>query len=217
MLMERFKAHSTKRNSQKSGSSPVAKQSKSEKLEFNLKFTVPKVGLGDRFEMFYLVYKPYVITGMVVFVVAVVVGGFSLFYSGDTKDSELFTPAEQASMLFSPLAPDVSDDEIDYRFDAQRNVLSFSTQYNNATLTVSQQSVPENVESDPEGLAGIAQQIGAEETVESDNGIVYLAPNTSTSGQTALFATDEVLVFIYSDIVLGNEEWQEYINQLRPR
>lgn len=152
-----------------------------------------------------------IITGCIVGLVAIV-GGITFYYQRNS-DSGTPSPTAQASTHFTPLLHE-SDDEPQYRFDSDTNVLSFHTQYNNVTLTVSQQPAPETFQSDPEEVSQIARNLNAEDSFESNKGMVYIASDEESDSQTVFFATDETLIFIRAHRSLTTEEWRQYINDL---
>lgn len=151
---------------------------------------------------------------MAVGVVALLVGLFIWydFGSDNTVRPEAVTPIEQAADYYDPLTPDTSD--IDFYFDTDRMVFSFNDVYNDVALTISQQPAPDNIQSDPEELIDIARHMQAENSIETDQGTAYITSEDSSSSQTALFTTGEILIFIESSRTLTFEEWQEYINSL---
>lgn len=151
-------------------------------------------------------------------VLALVVVGFKLLFSNDTVLQESLSPKQQASMHFNPLITDINDRiEPDFRFDTERQVFSFNDRHNGIPLTISQQSVPKGVESNTDELLRIARHINAENTVDTDKGDVYIASDEDSDRQTAVFGTDEVMVFIHSSRTLTFKEWQSYIENLEPR
>lgn len=150
-----------------------------------------------------------------VVIVVLLVGGLSFLLSRH-QDSEQFVPIEKASRQFTPLMPqNRNDGDAEYRFDEERNVLSFNTEYSGVNLTVSQQVLPKDF--DEQALADLALQLNAESSIDSDNGPVYIASDIEGDGQTAIFASSEALIFIRASSELSAQQWKSYINQLLPR
>ena len=161
--------------------------------------------------------------------VAVALGGFTLLTgreSGEvagTSDDPSVAAQEEAKAAFDPLVPleNLKDatgkqSEPEFRFDKDKKVLAFVSQYNEANLTISQQKVPDNFRDNPSQLMSVANAFGADESMGTQKGTAYIATDEKTNEQTAIFATDEVLVFVRSTKVLDEEEWKFYINQLNP-
>lgn len=189
----------------------------------NKRPSTPRSGSGHTkksgFKLDRLKRKPVILTALAVLaVLAALIAGFRFYASYHSVEPDSINAIEQAAMHFDPLMPESFDhDNPDFRFDSSRGVFSFNDLRNDISLTLSQQSAPESVKSDPEELLNVARQIQAESTIETNKGTVYIASNEGSANQTALFATDELLVFIHSDQTLTFEEWQNYINELTPR
>ena len=152
-----------------------------------------------------------IVTGCIAVLLAAI-GGIML-YNSHYSEPDAPSPTTQASPHFTPLLHE-SDDDPRHRFDSDTKVLSFHTQYNNVTLTVSQQPLPEIFQSDPQEAAQIARYINAEDSFESNKGMVYIATDEESDSQTVSFATDDTLVFIRAHRSLTTEEWRQYINDL---
>ena len=148
--------------------------------------------------------------------IALLLSGFGIHLAlqqPDTADSP--SPTDQAAAHFTPLIPQ-SDTDPQYRFDADTQVLSYHTDYDDARLTISQQPAPDNLHTDSEQLDQIAQYLGAEEAVASAKGTVYIASDEESNEQTVFFATEETLVFIQSQQLLTNQQWRQYVEDLEP-
>jgi hypothetical protein len=160
-------------------------------------------------------------------VVLVFVGGFGLkaFSGKDTapEKSEPQSAQQKAEAAFTPLVPldNLTDaagkqSKPEFRYDQQKKVLGFVTNYNGTELTISQQGVPDKFKSNPTGLLSLAQSINANQLLQTQKGTAYIGTDPKTNAQTAVFATKEVLVFIRTEKKLDEEEWKFYINQLNP-
>jgi hypothetical protein len=62
----------------------------------------------------------------------------------------------------------------------------------------------------------VAGSVNANTPLETQKGTAYIATDEETKAQIAVFATDNVLVFIRTDKQLDEDEWKFYINQLNP-
>jgi len=156
--------------------------------------------------------KTLIIIGISILVIILIM---SFTLRENTAAPEVFTPIDQASNEFNPLVPSDVANEPTYMFDPGRNVLSFTAQYQNVDLTVSQQSLPDNFQSGSGDLADLARQIDANHSVESNKGQVYIADNPEGVGQLGLFAAnDEVLVFVRTNRSFTAQEWREFVDQL---
>ncbi len=99
-------------------------------------------------------------------------------------------------------------------YDPQRKVASFTDQIGTVDIVVSQQPLPENFKTNPDGeLEKLANNLGATEIINESNPKAYLG--TSAKGpQTAVFHKKSLLVFVQSARELSKEEWAAYITKL---
>lgn len=191
----------------------------------NLKIAVPKIKPPD-FRELYRVHRARIRIFIGTMGVAMLlVFGFSYFRGHKAQEvaGQPDSAEEQARAAFNPLVPlnnfpGASGDrqKPEFKFDQEKKVLGYMTKYNDTAMTISQQALPEQLKSDRSTLGSVAKSIGAAIRLETQKGVAYIATDQKTLTQTALFATDEVLVFIRTDKKLDNESWKFYINQLNP-
>jgi hypothetical protein len=203
----------------------ASKQITEKEVVVNLKLRMPKVKLPD-FKQLYKTYrKQTMIAGGVAIVLIMVVGAFKVLSvrQAKTEADKPKSAQEQALADFNPLVPleNLTDatgkqSKPEFKYDPEKKVLGYATEYNGVHLTISQQGVPENFKSNPASLMSVAQSIGAGTPLETQKGSAYIGTDENAEAQTAVFATDEVLVFIRTDKTLDEEEWKFYINQLNP-
>jgi hypothetical protein len=204
----------------------ASKQVTEKEVVVNLKLRMPKVKLPNFKRLLKVYRKQSMVTGGVV-VVLVLAGGVFRFNANRQAKEEANKPKsaqEQALAEFNPLVPleNLTDNagkqaEPEFRYDKEKKVLGYATEYNGTQLTISQQKLPDSFKSNPAGLISIADSIKASiPPLDTQKGPAYIATNEKTKTQTALFATDEVLVFVQTSKVLDDEEWKFYINQLNP-
>lgn len=231
-LKERVREQTRSSNGQQDRTSPehhvVPREQK--EVVLNFKLSVPRLSVPKKkiLTIYSSNKKRFLIAGVLMLVVA---GGVFFIRRPDTggqvagdhsNPSEAAQDAAQAN--FNPLVPleNLKDDsgkqsKPEFRYDKNKQVLGFSSEYNASQLTVSQQKLPEDFKSDETKFMSVAMSFGAEEPLQTQKGTAYLASDTKTKTQTAIFKTDEVLVFIRSSKELDTEEWTFYINQLNPR
>lgn len=207
---------------------PRAKASREDsdkEVVVNLKIALPKIKLPD-LRKAYTTHRRriFIVSGALVGVI-VVFGGFRLIVGrNQTPDSaKPETAQEQAEAAFNPLIPlanlkDAAGEQTkpEFKYDSEKKVLAYVTKYNTASLTISQQVVPDKFKTDPAQLFSLAQSMSATKTLETQKGAAYVATDEKTNAQTAVFVTDEVLVFLKTDKKLDDDEWKFYINQLNP-
>lgn len=204
----------------------VNKESTDDEVVVNLKLAVPRLKPPD-LRKFYRQHKKHLLgaAGIAGFTL-VLIGTFKAIdiYRTSHKTNKPASAEERATQSFNPLIPlenlkDAAGDQVEpeYAFDDEKKVLGYSTEYNGAVLTLSQQALPEKLKSNQGELALLAQSIGAGRTLDTQKGTAYISAGSKDKTQRAVFATDEVLVFIQASKVLDDDEWKFYINQLNPR
>lgn len=101
------------------------------------------------------------------------------------------------------------------KFDAEKQVASFSDTVGGVKVTVSQQPMPENFKSNPYGeLEKLATSFSATESFAVNDFKVFIG--TSAKGpQSLILIKDKKLIFIYAERKLPNTEWVKYIETLR--
>jgi hypothetical protein len=193
----------------------------------NLKLAIPKVKPPD-FKRLYQARKRQIIkVGSLALVVIAVFGIFNLISARKRAEEakKPVAPEEQAQQSFNPLVPldgltDAAGKKIatpEFKYDEEKKVLGYVSDYNGAKLTVSQQALPGQLKIHPGQLEGIARSVNANIPIETQKGKAYLATDDETKTQVAVFATDNVLVFVRSTKTLDNDDWKFYINQLNAR
>lgn len=204
----------------------LGKEVTEKEVVVNLKFKLPKLRLAF-LKQRYRLHKKTILVGLGAFAsVLIVFGIFKTMSARQTGSKEVrqLSAEEQAQTTFNPLVPleNLTDESgkqatPEYRYDQAKKVLGYTTQYNNAVLTISQQQLPETFKSSPGELARVAKNIQANTSVETQKGLVYVATDEASQAQTAVFTTDDVLIFVRSDKKLDETEWKFYVNQLQPR
>lgn len=202
------------------------KQTTEKEVTVNLKFTLPKLRFSD-LKLLYRSHRRQILLAGGTLVTIILVFGALKFISARKqaeKAKKPVSPEEQAQATFNPLKPldnltDPSGKEVlgpEFRYDQEKKVLGYTTDYNGAHMTVSQQALPDQLKNNPGQLEGIARSVSANVPIETQKGRAYIATNDKTKEQIAVFATKEVLVFLRSNKTLDNDEWIFYINQLNP-
>jgi hypothetical protein len=214
------------RNNAGPGSSPtsVAKREAGQEMVVSLHLSLPHIKLPN-VDKLYQKHKKRILTvaGAAAMVGVLAVGLNYLIHRGQTTANKTpKTASEQAiaQAAFVPLIPldgagDNTSAKTDYKYDTEKQVLGYSTQFAAASITVSQQQLPEKFQDDGE-LAKLAQSMSAGTPIETQNGSAYIATNQKANTQTAVFATKEVLVFLHSNRRIDTEDWRLFINQLNP-
>lgn len=203
---------------------PTAPPVKPDKKEVvvSIKLAVPKLRVPE-WTRRYRHKILYIGVGLLGLVGLSVLGVKTFMPNKAGTDSKPTSAAEQARSDFQPLLPlpnatnaDGQTQKQDYRYDEQRKLLGYSTEYNGANMVISQQPVPDNLKSDRDALKKVADSIGAKDQISTQKGMAYVATNDQSKEQTAVIITDGVLLFVRSNKKLDTDEWQFYLNQLRP-
>lgn len=201
------------------------KESTDKETVINLKLSLPKVKLPDFKQLLRTHQKKLIKAGVIVLVAIAVFGTFKLVGGQDSGEvaGDSDSTAQEAGI--NPLVPleGLKDDsgknvpEPDIRVDKEKGVVGYRSQYNGVQLTLSQQALPEQLKTNPGQLEGIARSVNAHRSIDTQKGKAYIATNDDEAeSQIAVFATDEVLVFVRSTKTMDDESWIFYINQLNP-
>lgn len=93
-------------------------------------------------------------------------------------------------------------------------VYAYADTIGEVPIRVSEQPLPEQFRSNPEGqTAELAQQYGATETIDVEGNTLYVG--TSTKGpQSAIFTKNNLLILIKSEQKIKNESWAKYARSL---
>lgn len=213
--------------------SPRAQTSKEitdKEVVLNLKLSLPKIKLPD-FKVFYRNNrkKVFLVAGSAM-VLLLAFGGLKILTGRDsgivagTNDNPSESAQEEAQMSFNPLVPlpnlkDTTGKQStpEFKYNKEKKFLRFVTEYNRVTMTISQQKVPDDLNSNPAKLMSLAESVEAGTPIDTQKGTAYIGTDETTKAQTVVFATDDVLVFIRTDKDLDEQDWKFYINQLSPR
>lgn len=211
---------------------PKAPRAEEKEVVVNLKLRLPQFKLPKkafrhiktRLQALELKRHPALMAGAAVIVAVGLFGLFSVLAKDPALVSDTPKNAQQqAEADFDPLVPlenlaDASGKQSkpEFKYDQEKKVLGYVAEFNTANLTISQQQVPEDFKSNPAKLMSVADSIKASKHIETQKGTAYIATDDKTKAQMAVFATDDVLVFIRSNKQLDEDEWKLYINQLNP-
>ncbi|HEX9678998.1 MAG TPA: hypothetical protein VGA08_00010 [Candidatus Saccharimonadales bacterium] len=147
-------------------------------------------------------------------VVLVVFIGFRVF-TGSAKETLGETDTGLATPSFDTLLPE-SYDESGVKYDPEREVATLQADLNGVSVTISQQVLPEDVKSKPDGVEKLAISLSDKQTINrlvTDKGLAYLV--TAESGQqTLIFSHLGLLVFLRSPLTLTDETWVNFVNSL---
>lgn len=117
---------------------------------------------------------------------------------------------------YAPLEPSTKGASVaGAQYDNKRQLYKYDDEYNGASLTISQQPLPDKLRSDPTEVQKLAKSIGANERIETTNGYAYISTDDKTATQRVVVAHRQLLVFIQSSKSMSNAEWVAYIQQLQ--
>lgn len=124
-------------------------------------------------------------------------------------DAGLTAPSYQP-LMFADQKP------TDQSFDGKRNMVSFTTSFSGARITVSEQALPENFSRDPAALLRTADSINAKQRIDTASGPLFIATNEVGGNQMGVFADKQVLGFIRTDRKMDDTSWKSLVEQLQP-
>jgi hypothetical protein len=195
--------------------SSMAATSQPEGVAVSINLSLPKAKLPK---------LPYKRIGLASAAMVLVVGVFifaSSRYTAYQKHREEAKALQSASpdIAFKPLVPadkaKQTGQSLGYNYDAEKQLLGFTDKYEGASLTISQQPLPDAFKTDSNSLNKAAQSINAKEVVDTGKGIVYISTNKNGVEQIIVFNTKDLLVFVRSDKKLSKDQWGTYVDQLK--
>lgn len=99
-------------------------------------------------------------------------------------------------------------------YDSEKQVASYADDIGKVSATVSQQTLPEKFQNNPEReISKLAQRMGATEKLEAGNTTAYLS--SSEKLQRVLFTKNQLLVFITANEKLDDAQLLNYIDSLK--
>jgi len=103
------------------------------------------------------------------------------------------------------------------KYDAKRDLVTYTTTFSGVRLTVSQQALPANFDKDPAAILKTADSIRAKQMIETVRGPLYIATNDEAGDQLAVYASKDLLVLIHTDRKLDDESWKSFVEQLESK
>lgn len=192
----------------------------SEEVVLNFKIALPKIKAPDIKAIYADNRRLFTRSGLMIASLLIIFGGLYGFqkwsnsrYEGRTLAGVTATQGVDFKPIL-PLEAVSGESDIEIRRDPEKQTLNYSSEFNGAVLTVSQQALPEDFKKNPDQLAYVAKQLRADNPIQTQKGFVYVATDEESKTQTAIFNTKDALVFIRANAKLDNEDWKFYINQL---
>jgi len=102
----------------------------------------------------------------------------------------------------------------EFRYDAERRVVSYADQIAGAQAVISQQQISNEQANDDTFLLQVAQSFNLQTEFQTDNGGVFVGDNRDQQIQTAILTYDELLIFIQIQSILEPFSIIEYVNAL---
>jgi hypothetical protein len=131
------------------------------------------------------------------------------------KTTKVTAGTERTKPTFQPLVPAAAEASAT-SYDGKRNMVSYTTTFSGARLTVSQQPLPPRFSTDPKALQAAVDSINAKQRIDTLRGPLFIATN-QTNDQLAVFAGKEVLLFIHSDRKMDDASWKAFIELLKTK
>jgi hypothetical protein len=152
--------------------------------------------------------------------VMILIGLFAIFgpFTKDAKKTpaQPAVAAERTAPDYHPLLP-AAEKANASAYDGKRNLVSYTTTFSGARMTVSQQPLPENFANDPAAILRAADSIKATKIVATGRGDLHIATNEIAGDQMGVFADKQVLVFIHCDKQLDDVSWKSFVEQLKAK
>lgn len=133
------------------------------------------------------------------------------------KARENAETSQSSKPAYAPLEPGTTAGTVSgAQYDSKRQLYKYNDTYKGATLTISQQTLPDALRADKTKLKDVAKaSIGATEKFDTVHGDVYITTDDSTGMQRMVVAHRQLLVFIQSSKTLSNADWVTYIQALQ--
>jgi hypothetical protein len=154
--------------------------------------------------------------------VLLLAGGFAVFgdrNAGNADGGKTDVPAasvERTAPAYRPLVP--SAEKASWtKYDGKRDLVTYTTTFSGARVTVSQQPLPAAFSKDPDALKGAADSISAKQHLDTGNGPLYVATKDDAGDQMAVYAAKDVLLFIHTDRKLDDISWRSFIELLQSK
>jgi hypothetical protein len=183
------------------------------KVNLSLNLTLPKVKIPK-------ISKKQLKIGLASFAIiaASVAGSILIINNRDKADEPTDVLADVATEPeFDTVLPDGKREETasgKIGYDPKRKVASFTDTLDTATITVSQQELPEPFKTNPdEEVKKLAEGFSATEVINESNPKAFLG-NDVSGAQTVIFHKKGLLVFILSNKPVEKDLWAEYITKL---
>jgi len=181
----------------------------------DINISIPKITLPKLPHFSFPWRRVLWIGGGLVLIVAIIFGTpriLQLKTKQAQKDAAATTVAKPA---YSPLKPSTGTVS-GAQYDSKKQLYKYDDTFMGATLTISQQPLPDVLRLGKTKLAEVAKNsIGAIEKFETVNGDVYINTDTKTGFQRMVVAHRQLLIFIFSTKTLNNADWVTYIQTLQ--
>lgn len=161
------------------------------------------------------------IQGISILVTSLLVVGLSVFAvinrQNLTNEKDVLSEINQQNSEFTTLNPPQDSGETTKQFDQERQIASYKHELAGSDITVTQQLMPEDIKSSPDGIAKLALSLRDKSTISqlvTHKGPIYIA--TAQGGkQTVIFGYQDLLIFMTSLTEISDEQWAAYINSLQ--
>jgi hypothetical protein len=142
--------------------------------------------------------------------------GYNHVHGKQTPSKAVAETPSRTQPTYQPLVPSAAQASAK-SYDGQRNLVSYTTNFSDARVTVSQQPLPANFSNDPSALQRAADSLNAKQKIETDKGPLYVANSDTDNSQRAIYATKDVLIFIQADRKLDDVSWKSFVDLLQAK
>jgi len=186
----------------------------SDNRAIDINISIPKITL-PKMPHFDIPWRRVLWIGGGLVVIGAIIFGTPRILQLKTKQAEKNAAATAvAKPAYAPLKPSTGTVS-GAQYDSKKQLYKYDDTFMGATLTISQQPLPETLRLGKTKLAEVAKaSIGAIEKFETVNGDVYINTDETTGIQRMVVAHRQLLVFIYSSKTLSNADWVTYIQTL---
>lgn len=113
---------------------------------------------------------------------------------------------------FTPILPAGKQNQIKPNFSPQEKVFTYADNHNGSNLVVSQQKLPGNI-AVGDGVASLAQSLGATTVIQTTRGNAYLK-DSDTGEQIVVMSFNDLLIFVRTATPLTIIDWMDYAESL---
>ena len=138
--------------------------------------------------------------------------------AGSSGGGDVSTHAVAATPTFTPVVPvskpDLGKVGAQSAFDGNHKVYSYIDSINKQRITVSEQQ-PAIGTSAATAAETASKSLNANKVITTSAGDIYVYTNTKYSAQTVVGSVNNLLIFLQSSQIIGDNDWKTYVENLQ--